>query len=45
VRAIVALTVDGYSQEEIVEPLGEASVRAVQGVLYRWRTKERQRAL
>jgi hypothetical protein len=41
--AIIALTIDGYSQEEIVELLGEPSVRAVEGVLYRWRTKERQR--
>lgn len=41
--AIVALTVDGYSQEEIVELLGETSVRAVEGVLYRWRAKEQQR--
>jgi DNA-directed RNA polymerase specialized sigma24 family protein len=40
-RAIVALTVDGYSQEEIVELLGEQSVRAVEAVLYRWRTKEK----
>jgi DNA-directed RNA polymerase specialized sigma24 family protein len=40
-RAIVALTVDGYSQEEIVELLGETSIRAVEGVLHRWRKKER----
>jgi hypothetical protein len=42
-RAIVALTLDGYSQEEIVEMLGEQSVRAIEGVLYRWRTKEQAR--
>ncbi|MEU4421076.1 hypothetical protein AB0F81_10640 [Actinoplanes sp. NPDC024001] len=40
-RAIVALLIDGYSHEEIVELLGETSVRAVEGVLHRWRTKER----
>jgi DNA-directed RNA polymerase specialized sigma24 family protein len=39
-RAIVALTIDGYSQEEIVEMLGETSVRAVEGVMHRWRKKE-----
>lgn len=42
-RAIVALTIDGYSQDEIVEMLDEQSVRAVEGVLYRWRTKEQGR--
>lgn len=41
--AIVALTLDGYSQEEIAAMLGEPSVRAVEGVLYRWRVEERQR--
>ncbi len=40
-RAIVALTVDGYSQEEIAELAGMRSVRAVEGVLYRWRTREK----
>ena len=40
-RAIVALTIDGYTQEEIVELLEETSVRAVEGVLHRWRKKER----
>ena len=38
-RAIVALKLDGYSQEEIVELLAERSVRAVEGVVYRWRTQ------
>ena len=33
-RAVVALTADGYTQDEIVEMLGEASVRAVEGVLW-----------
>ncbi|WP_067067758.1 hypothetical protein [Carbonactinospora thermoautotrophica] len=42
-RAIVALTIDGYSQEEIVELLDETSIRAVEGVLYRWRIKEQGR--
>lgn len=41
-KAIVALTLDGYSQEEIVELLGEQSVRAVEGVLYRWRTQQKE---
>ena len=41
--AIVALTIDGYSQEEIVETLDETSIRAIEGVLYRWRIKEQQR--
>lgn len=40
-RGIVALTIDGYSQEEIAELLGEPSIRAVEGVLYRWRTREK----
>ena len=38
-QSIVALRIDGYSQEEIVELLAERSVRAVEGVLYRWRTQ------
>ncbi|WP_152989874.1 hypothetical protein [Frankia sp. ACN1ag] len=42
-REIVALTIDGYSQEEIVEILHEPSVRAVEGVLHRWRTQEKKR--
>ena len=39
-RAIVALTIDGWSQEEILELLDETSVRAIEGVLHRWRKKE-----
>lgn len=39
-RAIVALRMDGYRQEEIAEMLGETSARAVEGVLYRWRVKQ-----
>jgi hypothetical protein len=42
-RAILALTIDGYQQDEIAELLGETSVRAVEGVLYRWRVQEKQR--
>jgi len=39
--AIVTMKMDGYTLEEIAETLGEASVRAVEGVLYRWRTREK----
>lgn len=42
-RAIVVLRMDGYSHAEIVEILGETSVRAVEGVLHRLRTSERSR--
>lgn len=42
-RAIVALTIDGYSQAEIAEMLGECSTRAIEGVLHRWRIKEQNR--
>ncbi|MFE6130087.1 hypothetical protein ACFQ6Q_17760 [Streptomyces sp. NPDC056437] len=38
-RAIVALTLDGYTQEEIRLLLGEESVRAIEGVMHRWRKK------
>ncbi|MEU6424293.1 hypothetical protein ABZ860_00230 [Microbispora sp. NPDC046973] len=41
-RPIVALTIDGYTQEEIVELLDETSVRAVEGALYRWRAREKR---
>jgi DNA-directed RNA polymerase specialized sigma24 family protein len=37
--AVVALTIDGYSQDEIAEMLGVQSARAVEGILYRWREK------
>ena len=37
--AVVALTVDGYSQDEIAEMLDLPSARAVEGILYRWREK------
>lgn len=42
-QAIVALRMDGYQEDEIAEMLGENSVRAVEGVLYRLRIRERQR--
>ncbi|WP_435218293.1 hypothetical protein [Streptomyces sp. bgisy034] len=35
----VALTVDGYTQEEIKELLDAPSTRAIEGLLYRWRLK------
>jgi DNA-directed RNA polymerase specialized sigma24 family protein len=42
-RDIIKLTMAGYQQEEIVELLGETSVRAVQGVLHRWRNAQKKR--
>jgi transposase len=42
-RAVLTLTLAGYSQDEIVELLGETSIRAVEGVLYRWRKEEQNR--
>ncbi|MCX4920239.1 hypothetical protein [Streptomyces sp. NBC_00687] len=41
-RAVVALTIDGYAQEEIRQLLDEASVRAIEGRLYRWRTSQKK---
>ncbi|MEO3848916.1 hypothetical protein ABGB09_14920 [Streptomyces sp. B8F3] len=41
-QAAVALTIDGYSQEEIRQLLDAASVRAIEGMLYRWRTKAKR---
>jgi DNA-directed RNA polymerase specialized sigma24 family protein len=41
-KAVVALTLDGYSQEEIRELVDAATVRAVEGLMYRWRTKAKQ---
>ncbi|MGW9436099.1 hypothetical protein [Streptomyces sp. NPDC055607] len=38
-RAVVALTLDGFTQEEIRDILGENSIRAIEGVLHRWRKK------
>ena len=40
-RAVVALTIDGYSQEEIAELTESGSARAVEGIMYRWRMKEK----
>ncbi|MGW1395662.1 hypothetical protein ACWD6Q_28825 [Streptomyces nigra] len=42
VQAVVALTLDGYSQEEIRELADIATIRAVEGLLYRWRTKAKR---
>lgn len=42
-RSIVVLTLAGYSHQEIVELLDETSVRAVEGVLHRWRVKEKRK--
>ncbi|MFD9004830.1 hypothetical protein ACFV0T_28385 [Streptomyces sp. NPDC059582] len=41
-QAVVALTIDGHSQEEIYELLGTESVRAVEAVLYRWRKRQKR---
>ncbi|MFJ8955217.1 hypothetical protein ACIRO1_34505 [Streptomyces sp. NPDC102381] len=41
-RAAVALTIDGYSQEEIQQLVNATSIRAIEGLLYRWRTKAKQ---
>ena len=41
-RAIVTLTILGFHQDEIAEMLAEPSVRAVEGVLYRWRTRQKK---
>jgi hypothetical protein len=42
-KAIITMKLLGYSYEEIVEILEETSVRAVEGVVHRWRTGEKQR--
>ncbi|MEU8717931.1 hypothetical protein [Streptomyces sp. NPDC048663] len=42
IQAVVALTLDGYSQDEIRDLVGITTVRAVEGLLYRWRTKVKQ---
>ncbi|OEJ36532.1 sigma-70 family RNA polymerase sigma factor [Streptomyces agglomeratus] len=41
-RAVVALTLEGYTQEEISHLLGEDSVRAIEGVVHRWRRRPRR---
>ncbi|MEW1583459.1 hypothetical protein ACFCXC_35530 [Streptomyces microflavus] len=43
VQAVVALTLDGYSQEEIRELVDITTIRAVEGLLYRWRTKAKRK--
>jgi hypothetical protein len=42
-RHLVGAALDGYTQEEMTEMFGEDSVRAIEGVLYRWRTREQRR--
>ncbi|MCC3655848.1 hypothetical protein LIX60_31185 [Streptomyces sp. S07_1.15] len=41
-QVAVALTIDGYTQEEIQQLLDATSIRAIEGLLYRWRTKAKQ---
>ncbi len=41
-RAVVALTIDGYTQEEIRQMLDVSSIRAVEAVLHRWRAKAKR---
>ncbi len=41
-QAAVALTLDGWSQEEIAEIVGAETARAVEGLMYRWRKGEKQ---
>ncbi|MBQ0867408.1 hypothetical protein [Streptomyces sp. RK75] len=41
-RIAVALTLDGYTQGEIQQLLGAASIRAIEGLLHRWRTKAKR---
>lgn len=43
VQAVVALTLDGYSQEEIRELVDITTIRAVEGLVYRWRTKAKRK--
>lgn len=40
---LVAAIIDDYSQAEMVELFPEDSVRAVEGVIYRWRTHEQKK--
>lgn len=42
-RAAVALTLDGYTQAEIQEALDAMSERAVEALIYRWRTKAKRK--
>ncbi|MET7566912.1 hypothetical protein ABZT04_00165 [Streptomyces sp. NPDC005492] len=42
-QAAVALTIDGYTQEEIQQMVDAKSIRAIEGLVYRWRTKAKQR--
>jgi DNA-directed RNA polymerase specialized sigma24 family protein len=40
-QKVVALTVDGFSQKEIADLTDEPSTRAVEGVMYRYRTRHK----
>jgi len=42
-KAALILTTEGYSQEEIAELLDEVSARAIEGLMYRWRQKAKQK--
>lgn len=42
-KLAVILTMEGYSQEEIAELLDEVSARAIEGLMYRWRQKAKQK--
>jgi DNA-directed RNA polymerase specialized sigma24 family protein len=41
-RAALALALDGYTHEEIQELLDATSIRAIEGLLYRWRMKAKR---
>jgi DNA-directed RNA polymerase specialized sigma24 family protein len=41
-QAVLALALDGYTHEEIQELLEETSIRAIEGLLYRWRMKAKR---
>ena len=42
-QSIVAATLDGYTQAEMVEMFDETSIRAIEAVLYRWRVREQKK--
>jgi hypothetical protein len=41
-QTAVAMVIDGYSQEEIRDVLDAKTARAVEGLIYRWRTKTKR---
>ncbi|MFI2206737.1 hypothetical protein ACH47Z_39665 [Streptomyces sp. NPDC020192] len=43
-QAVVALTIDDYTQAEIRQLLAPKSVRAIEGVLYGWRKEAQEKA-